>query len=215
MPFDPRSFDMKLLEKHYAQLSALIPPSRVAHSIRVAEAAVRIALKCLPEHVDEIRVAALLHDVAKGCMADKALDILKTLDGITQNDIDTPSVHHALIAPVFISEYFSEFATKNVLSSAFNHTTGDPEMSVFDQIIFVADYIEDGREHVSCVIVRERLYGALEQETDTASCVEILRRAVKTVLEQTVSYVRRSSSKINLRTLATLNAFSSEEAFDD
>ena len=99
MPFDPRSFDMKLLEKHYAQLSALIPPSRVAHSIRVAEAAGRIALKCLPEHVDEIRVAALLHDVAKGCRADKALDILKTLLNTFRNSRPKTSCLPHLIIP--------------------------------------------------------------------------------------------------------------------
>ena len=206
---------MKLLEQHYVKLCDLLPPSRVEHSLRVADAAVRIATKCLPGYLDEIRVAALLHDVAKGCPTEKAVDILGNIDGITSDDIATASVHHALIAPEFIRQYFPEFATHNVLSSAFNHTTGAPDMSVFDQIIFVADYVEDGRDYSSCIRVRHRLYDALESARDNAGCVKILRRTVKAILELTVSYIRKNASQINERTLATLAAFSDEENFLD
>ena len=204
---------MKLIEQHYAMLNRLLPPSRVAHSIRVADAAVRIASKCLPHAIDEIRVAALLHDIAKGCPQERAIDILQHTDGITSDDIATVSVHHALIAPAFIREYFPCFASTNVLSSAFNHTTGAPDMSVFDQIIFVADYVEDGRDYSSCIHVRNCLYDALDSEIDSSRCIKILRRAVKTILELTVAHIKKNASRINARTLETLKSFSGEEFF--
>jgi HD superfamily phosphohydrolase YqeK len=116
-------------------------------------------------------------------------------------------VFHSFTAPVVIKSEFAAFATDNVLSAVFYHTTGAPDMSLFDEIIFVADYIEQGRKYEHCKLVRKTLYDAFSASKDREECVMHLHNATIMALEHTIINLINNKKVLNERTVASRNAF--------
>ena len=176
---------------------------RFLHTLGVKDVAMKISEHCSPEIKYEIAIAALLHDVAKE-LPEKEQMILMTQSGsLTEDDLESKSLYHAFAAPALIRRDFPEYATKDVLSSVFNHTTGAPKMSLFDEIIFVADYIEEGREYPECINAREALYKDLSDSKEES--IKALHRCALTELRCTRDHLLRKGGKINKRTLETIS----------
>lgn len=188
------------------KVQARLSERRFNHTLRVMAAAEKIAGFTLPEAVSELRVAALLHDVTKELADSEQLEIMncasKSLD-----DLASPSIYHSLTAPEVIKRDFPEFATEAVLSAVYNHTTASPVMSLFDEIIFIADYIEDGRTYPSCVAVREALYAAFAFAKDREECVAHLHNATVSALDNTITELVRAGKYLHVRTVLARNAF--------
>ena len=178
---------------------------RFNHTLRVEAAVEKIAGFCFPEATSELRAAALLHDITKELEDKEQMMIIKSLGVLT--DELSPPVYHSITAPTVIKRDFSGFATENVLSAAFNHTTGASDMSLFDEIIFVADYVEDGRTYPSCVAVREALYLALELAKDREECIMHLHNATISALDNTITELIRAGKYLDPRTVMARNAF--------
>ncbi len=195
---------LKLEEKVKEKLSH----HRYIHTAGVKNAAIKIAEYCYEGDISEIAAAALLHDISKEYSVAEHFDMMKN-SGVEFSDTDFMSepVFHSFTAPVVISKEFSGFATANILSSVFNHTTGSPDMSVFDEIIFVADYIEDSRKYESCIAVRNALYDAFIKSQDREECVIHLHNATISALENTIINIIKNRQVLNERTVATRNAF--------
>lgn len=151
---------MRFTEKQIFELCSRVKErlseKRFCHTQGVVKAAVSIAEKCLPEHLDEIKVAALLHDISKEYSEAEHLDIIKTYSiSVTDEEISSFALLHSITGPIVIKNCFSEFATDAVISAVRNHTVGSPDMSIFDEIIYLADYIEENRVYPMCIEVRE------------------------------------------------------------
>ena len=142
---------------------------RFNHTLGVEKAAVCIAEVCAPDFIYEIRVAALLHDISKEYSEAEPLEILK-INKILLTDEDKSSVAllHSITGPIVIESDFNEYASDRVTSAVRNHTVGSPDMSIFDEIIYLADYIEENRTYPMCVEVRE-FYKAASAE---AKCID-------------------------------------------
>lgn len=181
---------------------------RYIHTLGVKNAAIRIAEFCYQGDLSEIVAAALLHDISKEYSTAEQFDMMKR-SGLSLSDTDlmSPQVFHSFTAPLVIKEELPEFATPNILSAVFNHTTGAYDMSLFDEIIFIADYIEDGRKYNSCVKVREDLYSAFDSAQDREECVMHLHNATIAALENTIIEILKNKKVLNERTVATRNAF--------
>lgn len=196
--------DEKLSELRES-VRARLSERRFGHTVSVEAAAEKIAGFCLPEAVSELRAAAILHDLTKELDDAEQLAIIKSI-GIML-DKTAPPVYHSITAPTVISRDFPDFATENILSSAYNHTTAAPDMSLFDEIIFVADYVEDGRTYPSCVAVRDTLYSAFAKARDREECIAHLHNATVSALDNTVLEVVRTGKYLDLRTVEARNAF--------
>lgn len=177
---------------------------RYLHTLSVEKMA-----KTLAEFFDgisksELSAAALLHDIAKEYPIDEILEFIR-LDGlfISQSDRLSESILHSYAAPFVIKKDFSEFATDNVLSACKNHTVGAPNMSLFDKIIFISDYIEEGRKNISSKAVRETLLSSLSVENDTAVNIKALNSAVVCSIDYTISYLDDLGKPINEKMLLT------------
>ena len=59
-------------------------------------------------------------------------------------------------------------------------------MSLFDKLIFVADYIEEGREHTSCIAAREHFFSMIE---GGVSPEKALDQILLSILEGTIQYL--------------------------
>ena len=133
---------------------------RRVHTLAVEDMAVRLGVIYAPDKINELRAAALLHDVTKELNTEEQLKLCEKY-GISVSDDDkfAPKTFHAKTAAAVIADKFPEFASDNVVSSVRWHTTGRKGMSVCEKIIYLADYIDDSRKFADCVKLREYFWG--------------------------------------------------------
>ena len=126
--------------------------SRFTHTLGVEKMAVRIGEICIPDMVDKLRIAALLHDISKEYSEAEIFSLAKKYNiAFTDEDLASPQLWHSITAAAAIKEEFPEFCDADILSAVVNHTVGSPDMSIFDEIILLSDYIEEGRKYQNCV----------------------------------------------------------------
>ena len=196
---------LKLREKVRGYMSE----KRYRHTLGVEASARQISAYCLPDSADELAIAALLHDIAK----EKPTEIqreyaMKSGFTVTDDDLSTLSALHSFAAPYLIKCDFPELATKDILSATFNHTVGAPDMSLFDEIVFVADYIEENREYVHCKQMRKFLFDNLSLDGSKAENIRALHRTLVQIIDFTIQYLNDRNMMVNERTILTKNAFS-------
>lgn len=104
------------------QLQRTLKPGRYRHTLGVAETAARLA-EAYGADPKRARLAGLLHDCGK-----EAGDALG----------------HAAAGAALAEQKYG-VTDPEVLAAVRYHTTGRPAMSLLEKIIFVADYIEPGR----------------------------------------------------------------------
>ena len=169
------------------EVEGRLSQKRFEHTLGVEKMAEHIAEKVMPDRVDEIRVAALLHDISKEYSEAEQLEIAKDY-GLTIGDeeINTPALWHSITAPGVVLRDFSHYASEDVLSAVYNHTVGAADMTVFDEIILLADYIEEGRKYDRCIALRESFCAEIERCRDNNAAVLVLHRAVYQSLENNI-----------------------------
>lgn len=192
-----------------SEVKSRVSEKRFQHILGVEEAALEIGKFCLPSKLYELSAAALLHDVAKEIDLDEQLDILsKNGYKISAEEINAPQIIHSLVAPYVVLEEFSKFAIEEILSSVEKHTLGNADMSVFDEIIFLSDYVESGRRYQSCIAVRSYLFSHLiEGEIDRN--LTVLHKACIMLIDFTVAYLTEKNQYIHPRMLKAKKAISS------
>ncbi|MRH43056.1 HD domain-containing protein [Aquibacillus halophilus] len=132
-----RSEALTLVEPHLTK-------ARFEHTKRVAETATKLA-KMYGHDTIQADLAAIFHDYAKNRNKDELRQwIVK--ESLPQHLL---SYHHELWhGPVGAILVKKELGIDNeaVLSAIRWHTTGKAGMSLLDKIVFLADYIEPGRQ---------------------------------------------------------------------
>ena len=156
---------------------------RYSHTLGVERCARKLGELIIPGQVDELRVAALLHDVSKEIPLEEQLNLLGEVK-YPLNDIDlkTKGIIHSFSAPYVIKRDFPQFASDNVLSAVEKHTVGSADMTLFDMIVFISDYIEDTRPYTSCIALREYMFCGIEALTNServARLFEVCLKAIK------------------------------------
>lgn len=170
------------------RVSKLLSSERFSHVVGVVNMARYLGEKCLPDKICELEYAAYLHDVTKELSYQDNVSLLgEEWDKLTENERVSKQILHSYSAPYYAKEHFSEYATDDVLSAIKNHTVGHPDMSVFDEIIFLADYIEDGRTYKTCTLVRDYVKNAMTEEIDKN--VTVLHKACVMAIDYTIEYL--------------------------
>lgn len=119
---------------------------RRQHSLAVAEQAVRLA-KRYGVDPDRARIAGLLHDVVKDfpkeTMREMLTDWQVPIDDVTAR---SPQLWHAVLGAVYAERVLS-VQDEEILSAIRYHTTGKAGMTIFEKVIYVADYTSDDRDY--------------------------------------------------------------------
>lgn len=121
-------------------------PKRLKHTFGVVDTAVILARKWGCD-VEKARLAALLHDCAKYLDSESKIALCAKY-GVLVSDVESanPELLHAKAGALLAYEKYN-VSDCDILSAIYYHTTGKPNMSLLEQIIFVSDYIEPGRTH--------------------------------------------------------------------
>ncbi len=198
------SFSRSDIEKLRCEVKTRLSEKRYLHTLGVAVCAVRLAKLCLPEYCDYAEAAALLHDITKELPIEEQYTLL-SLSGETVSADESIGVLHSFTAPYVIKRDFPSFSDEIILSAVYNHTTGDPGMSVLDEIIFLADFIEEGRSYEASVRTREFVFSNMMEEKHREN-IKILHRACLMEIDSTIENLKRKNMRINEKTLKTKDA---------
>ena len=98
--------------------------------------------------MEKAQLAGLLHDCAKCIPDDEKLQICEEHDiPINAVEYESPFLLHAKLG-AYLAETVYEVKDPEILHAIKVHTTGAPDMSTLDKIIYIADYIEPGRREL-------------------------------------------------------------------
>ncbi len=96
--------------------------------------------------IDKAMLAGLLHDCAKCISNEEKIHICEKHDIlITRAERENPTLLHAKAGVVLAEEKYG-VCDPEILHAIKVHTTGEPDMSLLDKILYVADYIEPKRD---------------------------------------------------------------------
>jgi predicted HD superfamily hydrolase involved in NAD metabolism len=182
----------KMFKKMRDLLTKNLSAKRLQHSIGVSETAASLA-KLYGANPTQARMAGLLHDCAREIPKNILLQIAESFD-IVVNDVERrePMLLHAVVGAVIAHrDYYME--DPEVLRAITWHTTGGPVMSLLDDIIFLADFIEPGRTFPGVDQVR------MLAKTDLSS-------ALLASYDQTIEHLIRKKSLIHHATVEGRNA---------
>ena len=126
------------------KLKKVLDKDRYEHTKSVMHTSVFLAMG----HGYDMKKAALaglLHDCAKCIPTDEKFRLCNSYHiALTQAETENPALIHAKLGAVLAEELY-EVHDPEILHAIKVHTTGEPNMSLLDKILFVADYIEPRR----------------------------------------------------------------------
>ena len=187
------------------KVKSRLSDERYRHTLGVEKCAVYLAELCLPGFENEIAAAAILHDVTKELSVDEQLLIIQKAGILlSEDEKSSPQIFHSFTAPYVILKDFSDFATENVLSAVRRHTTGDVDMSVFDLIIFLSDFIEENRTYKSCVELRDFVFSNIKPN-DINGNIKLLSIASLREIDITISNLISKNRVITNKTIFLRN----------
>jgi len=122
-----------------------LKPSRLTHTTGVAYTAMALAMRYEGD-IRKAETAGLLHDIAKDIPARRALKMCDKWNiAVTSIEKRNPFLLHGKLGAYYALSKFGVEDT-DILNAIIYHTTGRPKMSLLEKIVFVADYIEPGRD---------------------------------------------------------------------
>ncbi|GMQ73563.1 bis(5'-nucleosyl)-tetraphosphatase (symmetrical) YqeK [Tetragenococcus halophilus] len=129
-----------LLEK----IKAAMSEKRFNHVLGVEAVALSLAER-YGESKEKVSIAALTHDYAKERSDSEFKQVIRDYD----YDLDllnwNNAIWHGLVGAQFVEKELG-ITDESILQAIRLHTTGASQMSLLDKIIYVADYIEAGRD---------------------------------------------------------------------
>lgn len=136
---------MKMFKEIQDKLKKALDLPRYEHTIGVMYTAGCLAM-AHEFDVSKAMLAGLLHDCAK-CMTHEERLLLceKYHVEVTDSELENKALLHAK-AGAILAKIEYDIEDIDVLHAIAVHTTGEQNMNTLDKIIYIADYIEPGRD---------------------------------------------------------------------
>ena len=143
-----------------AQSYAYLSPKRIPHVQGSEWEAARLAQRW-GESEEDAAEAGILHDITKKLVLSEQL-ILSEKYGIINDTYETANVKllHAKTGAALARDLFN--ISDRVYSAIRWHTTGKPDMTLLEKIIYMADYIEPNRDFPGVDKLRKLAYEDLD-----------------------------------------------------
>lgn len=178
------------IEEIQKKLKSKLKSSRYQHTLGVSYTAGALAMKYSID-IDKAVIAGLLHDCAKYMPADEMLKASTKYGlNISKAEYAKPDLLHAKLGAYFARKKY-QIEDDEVLSAIRYHTTGKPDMTTLEKIVYIADYIEPFRDKMPRLdIIRKTAF-------------EDLDACLRMILEDSVAYLNASKMEIDDTTIKT------------
>lgn len=168
--------------------------SRYEHTLGVMYTSAALAMRYECD-LDKALLAGLMHDCAK-CMPNAKK--LKTAEkyGLEITDLEkkNPFMLHAKVGAVLAEKKY-DITDEEVLGAIRWHTTGRPDMTLLEKIVYVADYIEPKRDKAPNLgEIRKLAFIDLD-------------RALLKILQDTLNYLGDSPEDVDSMTKSTYDFY--------
>ncbi len=188
-------------QKHYyagsrkeliAKVKEQVSEKRFKHILGVEQAALELA-QANDYELEKASVAALVHDYAKE-RSEAEFKALIVQTGLEQDLLNWNNfIWHGVVGAEIIKKEL-KITDEEILNAVRRHTVGAKEMTMLDQIVYVADYIEPGRD-----------FPGVDQARQLAA--ESLRAAVEFETKHTLLYLMNNDKTIYPAAILTYNAY--------
>jgi len=167
---------------------------RYEHTLGVAYTAAALAMQHGAD-INNTLIAGYLHDCAKQLSDEKKLHFCEKHNiSITDAENLNPSLLHAKVGGFIAMETY-KVDDGDIINAILNHTTGRPEMSVLEKIIFIADYIEPGRKSApNLAEIRKMAFTNLD-------------KTMLMILGDTLAYLKTTGTAIDQKTQMTYDYY--------
>lgn len=191
---DKKSISCKILRK---QMEKVQDEKRYEHTLGVAFTAASLAMRYGAD-VKQAQVAGLLHDCAKCMTNEERLSICKKNKlEVTPVEKANPFLLHAKVGAFLAKEKYG-IQDEEILSAVRFHTTGRPNMTLLEKIVFTADYIEPSRKTAPNL---DEVRTLAFQNLDMALCK---------ILSETLDYLDTVDQEIDPMTKKTYDYYNGE-----
>jgi len=188
-------------QKHYyagsrkeliAKVKEQVSEKRFKHILGVEQAALELA-RANDYELEKASVAALVHDYAKE-RSEAEFKALIVQTGLEQDLLNWNNfIWHGVVGAEIIKKEL-KITDEEILNAVRRHTVGAKEMTTLDQIVYVADYIEPGRD-----------FPGVDQARQLAA--ESLRAAVEFETKHTLLYLMNNNKTIYPAAILTYNTY--------
>lgn len=167
---------------------------RFRHTIGVADTSACLASRYGVD-MQKAYISGLLHDCAK-CVPDeqKITECEQNNIEITKSEYESPYLLHSKLG-AFYADVKYGIKDEDILGAIKWHTTGHPDMTMLEKIVFVADYIEPYRNK------------AANLDTIRYLAFTDIDKAVLQILNDTINYLNKKGNPIDSITLDTYNFY--------
>lgn len=170
---------------------AFLSKERYKHTMGVVKEAQKLS-KRYGEDREKATLASLLHDFGKSKRIDELLKLEVSSDIILKENLKRNGALYHAVASRKIAEEIYGIEDSDILNAVRYHTTGRPNMSKLEKIVYLADYIEPGRDFPEVEEMRLLSYKDLD-------------KAVLFALENTISQVVSNSQLLHEHTVRARN----------
>ncbi|PKM90776.1 MAG: phosphohydrolase [Firmicutes bacterium HGW-Firmicutes-12] len=168
-----------------------LSPTRLGHSLRVADTALEIA-EGKGLDLDKVYLTALLHDYAKELPHEQLLMLAKENNLLTcVAEERQPDLLHGPVGAWLCSNELN-IQDEEILQAIRFHTTGRVSMSPFEIVIYLADLLEPGRKYKGVAELR-------------SICEEDLLQGLLYAFDSTILYVLERKFLIHYLTVKARN----------
>ena len=179
-----KTYNIPKLEK---KLRKELDPERYRHSLAVMYTGAALAMRHGAD-LHRTQVAGLLHDCAKCIPNDKKIRLCEKYGiEVTRTEKENPFLLHSKLGAWMAKEKYG-VDDEEILGAIAWHTTGRPGMTLMEEIIFLADYIEPMRQKAQNLdVIRKQAFIDLD-------------RAVMMTLRDTLQYLKSGDSELDENT---------------
>ena len=163
---------------------------RYEHTLGVAYTAACLAMR-YGYDMEKAYITGLLHDCAK-CMSNKdKLEYCEKYDiPVTKVEQENPSLLHAKVGAEMSRRKY-DIKDAEIYQAIMYHTTGHPQMTLLDKIIYISDYMEPHRDEAPNLdSVRKQAFIDIDA-------------TLLTILKDSVAYLEKSDKTVDPMTMET------------
>lgn len=184
----------------------ILSPYRYAHTLGVERMTARLCTLYCREKCGELSAAALLHDITKEESDAWQKDVFARHGvALRPDEAASPKVWHGISAALIIPERYPRFAEPEILSAVRWHTTGHAHMTLPEAILYLADFIEEGRTFPECVALRRRFFDPEPENMDMPTRKAHLAATVRESLARTLAALDAKGAPVSLDTRDALD----------
>lgn len=168
-----------MLDDLRGSIASKMSPKRLRHTLAVEDMVARLCELFCPEETVKMRAAALLHDITKELDTEAQIALCERFGlPVSKADKLSPKTFHARTAAALIGAEYPAYADPTVVSAVRWHTTGRVGMTLTEQLLYLADYIDASRTFHSCVVLRRYFWGAHPEEMNAEERLRLLRETL-------------------------------------